>query len=191
MALRRGKKKKDEAAPVGATPDGEMAPAPAPAMATEGPMSAVAVEAPPAAASPAPAAPAKGRAKTRAAKPPKAERRREPTTTLRGTGGLLDLSDRMPSREEMEREAAAELEAAVAPSWNLLRREVPDATSPADAERKIEAKLGPAPPDVDAGIPSHPIYSGDALVYKQLRRHYGAENPGGSFWRSWHPLSGR
>jgi hypothetical protein len=106
---------------------------------------------------------------------------------VRGTGGLLDLSDRMPSREEMEREAAAELDAALAPSWNLLRREVPDASSPADAEQRIEARLGPAPPDVDAGIPSHPIYTGDALVYKQLRRHYGAENQGGSFWRSWFP----
>jgi hypothetical protein len=93
----------------------------------------------------------------------------------------------MPSREEMEREAAAELEAAVAPSWNRLMAEVPDAGSPVEAEQKIQSRLGPTVPDSDAGLPRHPLYSGDTLVYYQLRRHYGSPNPGGSFWRSWFP----
>jgi hypothetical protein len=127
----------------------------------------------------------KGRKKeekaAKAPKPPKASRQRS------SSSGLLSLSDRLPNRQEMEREAAAELTAAIAPSLDLLRRDVPDAASPDDAYRAIESKLGPAPPDRDAGLPSHPIYKGDALVYTQLKRHYGDTSAVGSFWRSWRP----
>jgi hypothetical protein len=119
-----------------------------------------------------------------AAKPAKAERRR----SAPAGASLFSLSDAMPSREEMEREAAAELFAALGPSYERLRAEVPDATGPDDAQQKIASKLGPAVPDVDAGIPSHPIYRGDALVYYQLRRHYGQVAREGSFRRSWFPL---
>jgi hypothetical protein len=85
----------------------------------------------------------KGRKKeekaAKAPKPPKASRQRS------SSSGLLSLSDRLPNRQEMEREAAAELTAAIAPSLDLLRRDVPDAASPDDAYRAIESKLGPAP----------------------------------------------
>ncbi|MDQ4096506.1 MAG: hypothetical protein M3144_01365 [Actinomycetota bacterium] len=101
------------------------------------------------------------------------------------------LSDDTPSREAMEREAADELFAALRPSYERLRAEVPDATGPEDAQQRIASRLGPAVPDVDAGIPSHPIYSGDALVYYQLRRHYGQVAREGSFRRSWFPLQSR
>lgn len=124
----------------------------------------------------------KGRKKEKApkVKAPKAQRER-------GTNSLLSLSDDLPNRQQMEQEAAAELTAAIAPSLDLLRRDVPDAASPDDAYRAIESKLGPAPQDGDAELPRHPIYSGDALVYRQLQRHYGRPHAGGSFWRSWKP----
>jgi hypothetical protein len=116
-------------------------------------------------------------------KAPKAQR-------SRGQNSLLSLSDDLPNRQQMEQEAAAELTAAIAPSLDLLRRDVPDAASPDDAYRAIESKLGPAPQDADAALPAHPIYKGDALVYRQLQRHYGKPHPGGSFWRSWTPGEG-
>lgn len=124
----------------------------------------------------------RGRKKEKAAKapkPPKAQRQR-------GGSGLLSMSDALPNRSQMEQEAAAELTAAIAPSLDLLRRDVPDAASPDDAYRAIESKLGPAPRDADPALPAHPIYKGDALVYTQLKRHYGTPNAVGSFWRSWH-----
>ena len=126
----------------------------------------------------------RGRKKEKAAKapkPPKAQRERG------GSGSLLSMSDALPNRQQMEQEAAAELTAAIAPSLDLLRRDVPDAASPDDAYRAIESKLGPAPRDGDAALPDHPIYKGDALVYTQLKRHYGTPNAVGSFWRSWRP----
>ena len=95
-----------------------------------------------------------------------------------------------PSREELERQAAAELEAALAPSYDLLLGTVPGASSPEEAQRAIENQLGPAVPDRDPGIPDHSRWPGDALVYQQLRRHYGNPHPGGSFQRSWHPGEG-
>lgn len=125
----------------------------------------------------------KGRKKEKAAKAPKASKPQR----QRGGSGLLSMSDALPNRQQMEQEAAAELTAAMAPSLDLLRRDVPNAASPDDAYRAIESKLGPAPRDHDAELPRHPIYKGDALVYSQLKRHYGDTSPLGSFWRSWNP----
>ncbi|MEW6154765.1 MAG: hypothetical protein AB1673_12345 [Actinomycetota bacterium] len=136
----------------------------------------------------------KRRKKEKAPKAPKEARARAP----RSSGGpmaedkdwVLSLSEDGPSRQELEQMAAAELFAALAPSYDLLHAEVPDAASPDDAVRKIESKLGPAPSDTDADLPSHPIWQGDALVYQQLKRHYGRPHQGSSFKRSWYPLSG-
>jgi hypothetical protein len=100
------------------------------------------------------------------------------------------LSGPTKSREELEREAAAEFGQAVSPSMEMLRAAVPDANSPEEAWKAIESKLGPAMKDPDAQLPDHPIYSGDALVYQQLRRHYGRPHIGGSFRRGWSPGSG-
>lgn len=130
----------------------------------------------------------KGRKKAKAEKAPKAPKVKAPKPQRqRGGSGLLSMSDALPNRQQMEQEAAAELTAAMAPSLDLLRRDVPNAASPDDAYRAIESKLGPAPKDIDAELPRHPIYKGDALVYTQLKRHYGDTSAVGSFWRSWQP----
>lgn len=127
------------------------------------------------------------------AKAPKVKAERAPrsggrTYTYGAEVRLLDLSENFPSRQELEQDAAAELTAAIAPSLEMLRDAAPNAASPEDAYRQIESKLDPGPPrDMDAELPQHPIYSGDALVYQQLRRHYGSPHAGGSFWRSWFP----
>ena len=121
-------------------------------------------------------------------KPPKAPKAPKAKAPKASGGIMAEVLYEGPSRAEMEQEAAAELQAALAQSYNLLKAEVPDAGSPDEAQRKIESQLGRAIPDVDAGIPTHPIYTGDALVYQQLRRHYGREHAGGSFRRSWYPL---
>jgi len=99
----------------------------------------------------------------------------------------MSLEDSAPSRQEMEQVAAAELFQALAPSYDLLHEAVPDAASPEDAQRRIESQLGAHPNDIDSAIPGHPIWKGDALVYQQLKRHYGRPHKGSSFARSWYP----
>lgn len=132
------------------------------------------------------------RRKEKAPKPPKAERAPKPSRS-RASGGttagipLFALDEKGPNRQQLEQEAAAELTAAIAPSLEILRSVTPDAASPEDAYRKIESRLDQPVQDRDAGIPDHPIYSGDALVYYQLRRHYGSPNPGGTYHRTWYP----
>ena len=140
------------------------------------------------------AKPAKAGKAPKEPKAPKAAKAPKPPKARGGakaSGGIMaEVLYEGPSRAEMEQEAAAELQAALAVSYNKLRAEVPDAGSPDDAQRRLESELARerAVPDIDAGIPSHPIYSGDTLVYQQLRRHYGREHAGGSFRRSWYPL---
>jgi hypothetical protein len=95
-----------------------------------------------------------------------------------------------PDREQLEREAAAEFYAAVSPSLERLQQAVPGASSPEEAYRAIESRLGPAPKDPDAELPRHPVYQGDALVYQQLRRHYGEQRLTTSFPRGWSPDQG-
>lgn len=122
--------------------------------------------------------------KVKAERPPKRSGSRAAVETE--ANWVLTL-DEGPSRQELEQMAAAELFAALAPSYDLLHAEVPDAASPEDAQRRIESQLGPAPRDMDAAIPDHPIWQGDALVYSQLKRHYGKPHQGSSFARSWWP----
>jgi hypothetical protein len=137
----------------------------------------------------------KKKKKEKAPKPPKAEKAPKPVRAPARKGSSnWDMSlDDGPSRQQLEQEAASEFWAAVTPAYDLLKSEVPDAASPEDAQRKIEGELGRVGSvnDKDAGIPRHPIYTGDALVYYQLRRHYGSPNAGGSFRRSWYPLQPR
>lgn len=124
---------------------------------------------------------------TRAPAPP-AKRR------LRGGGRVSALLSRLnapaPRREELEIEGAAELNRAIAPSMERLKAEVPHASSPEEAWRAIEGELEEPLADPDAEVPSHPVYSGDALVYYQLRRHYGSPSGAGSFRQGWRPGSG-
>lgn len=126
--------------------------------------------------------------KQKAPKPPKA--RRAPRPSRSDSQNLFDLSSSGPSKAELDQQAAAELGAAISVSFDLLQMSVPGATSPEDAARKLESELGPPVRDRDEGIPDHPVYSGDALVYYQLRRHYGRPHAGGSFQRSWYPGGG-
>ncbi|MCA1847269.1 MAG: hypothetical protein LC792_29590, partial [Actinobacteria bacterium] len=77
-------------------------------------------------------------------KPPKAPKAK----AAKPSGGLMaEVLYEGPSRAQMEQEAAAELQAALATSYNLLKAEVPDAGSPDEAQRKIESQLGRAIPD--------------------------------------------
>ena len=127
----------------------------------------------------------KGKKET-APKAAKQPRQRGGTSLNYEADWVLTL-DEGPSKQELEQMAAAELFAALAPSYDLLHVHVPDAASPEDAMRKIESQLGPAPRDLDPDIPDHPIWQGDALVYSQLKRHYGKPHQGSSFARGWHP----
>jgi hypothetical protein len=134
------------------------------------------------------------RRREKAPKPPKAEKApkarkvKEPKASrMTARSDLFALNAPTRSRQEIEAEAAAELHAALAPSFQLLRQEVPDAANPDDAQQKISSRLGKAPKDPDAELPKHPVYSGDALVYYQLRRHYGSPHPGGTYHRTWYP----
>ena len=128
----------------------------------------------------------------KAPKPPKAERAprgRSMAPVETETNWSLNMADG-PSRQEMEQIAAAELFQALAPSYDLLHAEVPDAASPEDAQHRIAAQLGPHPRDMDAAIPDHRTWKGDALVYTQLKRHYGKPHQGSSFARGWFPGQG-
>lgn len=123
--------------------------------------------------------------KVKAEKAPRAPKRSRSSGSS-DANWVLTL-DEGPSREELAQLAAAELFAALAPSYDLLHAEVPEAASPEDAQHRIASQLGPAPSDMDAAIPDHPIWKGDALVYQQLKRHYGKPHQGSSFARGWSP----
>lgn len=118
------------------------------------------------------------------------EPKRRERSTVKSSAIISLLTESTPSREEAEREAAAEFNQALAPSMDLLRAAVPDASSPEEAWRTIESKLGQPLNDPDAQIPRHPVWSDDALVYQQLKRHYGRTSPAGSFRQGWSPGSG-
>lgn len=94
------------------------------------------------------------------------------------------------SREEAEREAAMEFDRATARSMQLLTEAVPEASSPEEAWRALERGVGPPAAEPAPELPSHPQYSGDTLVYHQLRRHYGQPSAAGSFGWGWRPGDG-
>jgi hypothetical protein len=79
----------------------------------------------------------------------------------------------VPSRGDLEQEAARELQEAATPSLDLLVATVPGAHSPEEAYRNIETNLGEKLDDPDPVLPSHPQWSDDTLVYYHLRRHFG------------------
>ena len=141
--------------------------------------------APPAASGPAPTMPAMDTGKKGKKEKVKKEKRQKPpkvpsASRSRSTGDipLLDLGRETRSREQLMQEGAEDLMAALGNSYSLLHAEVPDSSSPDDAQRKIEAQLGNYERDPDNELPGHPIYEGDSLVYHQLRRHYGLVQPG-------------
>lgn len=130
----------------------------------------------------------KGRRAARAErKTRREERKRQEASTVRTPAFISMLTAPPPSRQEAEREAAMEFEQAAAPAMELLRAAVPDASSAEEAYRAIESRLGPPVKDPTPELPDHPQYSGDTLVYHQLRRHYGRTSPSGSFRQGWSP----
>lgn len=122
---------------------------------------------------------AKKQRKEKAPKAPKAPSASR-TRVAGGDIGLLDMGRESRSRDQLMQEGAEELMAALGNSYGLLHAEVPDSSSPDDAQRKIQGQLGQYQNDPDSLIPNHPIYDGDTLVYFQLRRHYGLVQPGNS-----------
>ena len=134
--------------------------------------------------------PKRGKRPSRAERKMQREERKKRQSTVRASAIISMVNQTSPSREEMEREAAIEFNEAVAPSLNLLQAAVPEASSPEEAWRVIESKLGQPVKDPEPELPTHPVYSGDALVYKQLQRHYGKTSPAGSFRRGWNPGEG-
>ncbi len=130
--------------------------------------------------------------KVKAEKAPKQKRQKvqKVQKEVRTPALMSMLTGPTPSREELERQAAMEFSQVVSPSMEMLKAAVPEANSPEEAWRAIESKLGPAPKDPEAELPEHPIWQGDALVYQQLRRHYGRPHIGGSFRRGWSPGGG-
>ena len=130
----------------------------------------------------------KGRRAARAEKKSRREERKpREASTVRASALISLLSAPSTNREEAEREAAAEFDQAAAPSMELLKAAVPEASSPEEAWRAIESRLGPSLEDPMPDLPDHPQYSGDTLVYHQLRRHYGRTSPAGSFRQAWSP----
>ena len=127
------------------------------------------------------------RAEKKMMKSQREERKRDEASTVKTKALISLLTENPVSREEAEREAAMEFNQSIAPSMDLLKAAVPDASSPEEAWRAIEGRLGQPIRDPDAALPDHPVYQGDALVYQQLRRHYGRTSPGGSFRRGWDP----
>jgi hypothetical protein len=129
--------------------------------------------------------PKRGRRAARAERKAQRQERKRQSTVK--TSAIISMITQTPStnREEAEREAAEAVDQALAPSMDLLRAAVPDSSSPEEAWRTIESKLGREVRDPDPQLPNHPVYSGDALVYKQLQRHYGRTSPAGSFRQGW------
>lgn len=83
-----------------------------------------------------------------------------------------DVGEAKP--EELERVAAMEWEATVAPVMELLQASVPEASSPEEAARIWQERQGPVTPDPDGGA----YIAGDAfetdarVYYRLLRRDY-------------------
>jgi hypothetical protein len=92
-------------------------------------------------------------------------------------GGLLGRMYGEPgemSRAERERQAAAEFEQAVAPVLDLLVASVPEASSPEEAARAWESRVGELRPDPGAGayIPGDAFDREARVYYRLLRRDY-------------------
>ena len=98
-----------------------------------------------------------------------------------GPGGLIGRLYGNPgevSREERDRQAALEFEQAVAPVMDLLTASVPEASSPDEAARAWESRVGELRPDPGAGayVPGDRFDREARVYYRLLRRDY-EKNP--------------
>lgn len=155
--LKRGKAPKAAAAPPAEETSELEVQAPEPA-----PEPAPTPEPPSMATEPAPPAPPKG---AKMAKSP---------------GGLFGQMYGEPgerSRAERDRQAALEFEQAVAPVMEMLVGSVPEASSPEEAARAWEARIGEVRPDPGAGayIPGDAFDKEARVYYRLLRRDYEKE----------------
>jgi len=96
-------------------------------------------------------------------------------------GGLLARMYGDPgemSRAERERQAALEFEQAVAPVMDLLAASVPEASSPEEAARAWESRVGELRPDPDGGAyVAGDRFDREARVYYRLLRRDYQRNP--------------
>jgi hypothetical protein len=78
-----------------------------------------------------------------------------------------------PAREDLDRQAELDFQAAISPSMAGLHEAVPDASSPEEAMRALEERLGEPTPDPEArkGFASD-IYNDDTTVYYRIRAHF-------------------
>ena len=98
-----------------------------------------------------------------------------------------------PSREELERQAAADFQAAIAPSLESLREAVPDASSPDEARRALEERESEIefPPDTEGEkLKANDIYRTEATVHHRIQKQM--ERPRGrvGWGRPWEPPAG-
>lgn len=98
-----------------------------------------------------------------------------------------------PSREELERRAAADFQAAIAPSLQGLREAVPDASSPDDARRALEERESEIefPPDPEGErMKQNDIYKTEATIHHRIQKQM--ERPRGrvGWGRPWEPPAG-
>jgi len=82
------------------------------------------------------------------------------------------------SAEERDRQAAMEFEQAIAPVMELMRAAVPEASTPEEAARILEANQGEVTPDPQGGayVPGD-AFEADARVYYRLLRRDYEKNP--------------
>ena len=96
-----------------------------------------------------------------------------------------------PSRDELERQAAADFEAAIAASLEGLREVVPDASSPDEARRVLEERQGDALPDPEGErLRAHDLFRTEASVHYRIQKQL--ERPRGrvGWGRPWEPPAG-
>lgn len=105
---------------------------------------------------------------------------------------LLDTG-KPPPREELDRQAELDFQAAISPSLQGLREAVPDASSPEEAMRALEERLGEPVPDPEAGKGfAKDIYNDDTAVYYRIRAHFEKPKRRVGWQRSqpWQPPQG-
>ncbi len=110
--------------------------------------------------------------------------------------GLLKLkNDQPPSREELDRQAAADFQAAIAPAVGPLHELVPDSSGPEDALRQLTERWeDPLPdPEGEAARGQDQFKRGPAetAVYYRIRRHFEIPRRHVGFGReAWRPPPG-
>ena len=113
--------------------------------------------------------------------PPSWEPAPPPPDPPRYSGSLLSRALGDPGEmttEERDRQAAQEFEQAIAPVMELMRAAIPEASTPEEAARILEANQGEITPDPQGGayVPGD-AFDADARVYYRLLRRDYEKNP--------------